>query len=102
MFFTINLTVVFYAGPDTNGSQFFITTVKTPWLDVRMHIFFPQFNGTHVLCSIVSVIYIIHLYSTNMFVLTVLGKTCRVWKGMRENAALLLDVRVENFAHLHR
>ena len=43
------------AGPGTNGSQFFITEVATPWLDGRHTVFGEVVNGKDVIDSIANV-----------------------------------------------
>jgi peptidylprolyl isomerase domain and WD repeat-containing protein 1 len=43
------------AGPNTNGSQFFITTTATPWLDKKHTIFGRATTGLEVIHAIENV-----------------------------------------------
>jgi peptidylprolyl isomerase len=51
-FDSVGILAMANAGPNTNGSQFFITTAKTPWLNMRHTIFGEVVSGLEVVQKI--------------------------------------------------
>ena len=65
------------AGPNTNGSQFFITHVATPWLDGKHAVFGKVTSGIDVVNAVQQ--------GDNIKTVTITGDTTAVMKSAKSN-----------------